>query len=400
MAFVNNFLVGADPEFVVMEPPAVVNAQKLYPTNLRPKEAFFGWDHAGYVVEPHPTPDISVRKVVQNIKRCLDGLSVPFGNKKWRAGAYIAGVNTGLVTVRRNIGLGGHVHLDFPEPTAIQIRAFDSIYATLLNLEILPPAESHSRTNITGYGRTGDIRFEHGHMEYRSLCSWLFSRKAAMLSMTAIKLAAVDPKSCAKAFTSKGDFKNWFETFAGKDDDAKWIIEKPYFEGDLTARPDRDMKSIWAVDPDKGKEMYTEVEAGATVQEGTTERQYNPQVTLGQYYNTQAAQIGQLQNTVGLPPRATGQLAAQQTNHMLRANALADLEREDRILLARIELTERMIINQEERLRHEFIIDGRRAAMMADLNNMTRNLRTYNDQLRALRMMRPAPMHIDINDNI
>src|SRR5882757_799707 len=244
MAFVNNFLVGADPEFVVMEPPAVINAQRLHPVTIRPKESFFGWDHNGFVVEPHPTPDISVRKVVQNIKRCLDGLSVPFGNQKWRAGAYIAGNGINSGNNRRSIGLGGHVHLDFAEPSAAQIRAFDSIYATLINLEILPSEESNSRLDVTGYGRTGDVRFEHGHMEYRSLCSWLFSKKASMLSMTAIKLAAVDPKSCAKAFTSKTDFKNWFETFAAKDDDAKWIIEKPYFEGDLVARPDRDMKSI------------------------------------------------------------------------------------------------------------------------------------------------------------
>lgn len=343
MAFVNNFLVGADPEFVVMEPPAVINAQKLHPTNLRPKEAFFGWDHAGFVVEPHPTPDISVRKVVQNIKRCLDGLSVPFGNQKWRAGAYIAGSNNGLLTGRRNIGLGGHVHLDFPEPSAAQIRAFDSIYATLLNLEILPPAESASRLDITGYGRVSDVRFEHGHMEYRSLCSWLFSRKAAMLSMTAIKLAAVDPRSCAKAFTSKVDFKNWFETFADKDDDAKWIIEKPYFEGDLTARPDRDMKSIWAVDPEKGKELYTEVEAESVTERTLRERQEterillegraalntlganrvppggmiptnNPQQAAQQYYNNAA-------NTMGMIQREALEILQQQAN---RADVIAN----------------------------------------------------------------------------
>src|SRR5882724_7146982 len=173
MSFVNNFMVGADPEFVVMEPPAILNARASHTRLITPKESFFGWDHGGFVVEPHPTPDISVRKVVQNIKRCLDGLSVPFSNYKWRAGAYITGGPNNILGVgRRHIGLGGHVHLDFPEPTPAQIRAFDSINATLLNLEILPPAECTSRLEITGYGRAGDVRFEHGHMEYRSMCSW------------------------------------------------------------------------------------------------------------------------------------------------------------------------------------------------------------------------------------
>jgi len=155
--------------------------------------------------------------------------------------AYITGGPNNILVLVVGISVWvGMCILIFLSPTPAQIRAFDSINATLLNREILPPAECTSRLEITGYGRAGDVRFEHGHMEYRSMCSWLFSRKAAMIAMTGIKLAAVDPKSCAKPFTSKVDFRNWIETFASKDDDAKWIIDKPYFEGDLTARPDRE----------------------------------------------------------------------------------------------------------------------------------------------------------------
>lgn len=249
---INNFMVGADPELVFLDPPRIIRGTHYDTKGLRLAKPIFGFDHNGYVAEPHPEPDLCVRNVMKNLKVCMEGMAHAYGELKWRGGAYVAGTGN-----REHVTLGGHVHLDFPRPSEAQIRAFDNVHDTLVALDILPQEECGSRVRLGGYGAKGDVRMEHGHMEYRSLCSWLFSRKASMLSMTAIKVAAVDPDSMTKSLDSVQALSNWFEAYRLKDDDVRYMFERDYFGGDLTAHPDQDIKSVWRLNPEDGADAWT-----------------------------------------------------------------------------------------------------------------------------------------------
>lgn len=238
----NDFLVGADPEMVLLDPPALVNGMQARLTTAN----FYGWDHNGYVLEPHPTPSKSVREVIYNIRKALHVVGYQFDKYKFRAGAY-------LNTPQRVITLGGHVHLDLKQLNAAQIAAMDTFAASLEALDILPAAECQQRSQGGAYGRKSDIRNEHGHVEYRSLCSWLFSQKTSMLCMTGIKLCAIAPAT-VKPVTSYKALLTWLEGFKGKDDDVDWILRKEYLKvsSSMEAKPDNNIKAVWRIDNDCG----------------------------------------------------------------------------------------------------------------------------------------------------
>lgn len=260
--FVNDFMVGADPEMVVLDPPTLINAQGL--RRIDPA-GFFGFDHGGFVVEPHPKPNRSVREVCKNLRSALDYLHYQFPNYKFRAGAHIN-------SPQRIVTLGGHVHLDIRDLTTRQIKAMDVFTQSLENLDILPTNESLARVQTgIGYGRKGDVRAEHGHVEYRSMCSWLFNAKTATLCMTGIKLAAVAPETLPeKAFQSKTALVRWLEGFKESDDDVRWMFDKDYFSLSLQADPDASVKTAWKTSEERGKalgEIYVEAKIAAKAAE-------------------------------------------------------------------------------------------------------------------------------------
>lgn len=245
----NDFLLGADPEVILLDPPKLINGQ-----SIRRRETatwLYGYDHNGYVVEPHPAPNKSARALCANIKKSLDVVADHFPSYRLRAGAYYNDPS------ERNITLGGHVHMDLRALTFQQIQAMDDVTGSLEALDILPSKECQQRASGGHYGRKSDVRNEHGHVEYRSMCSWLFSRKTSMLCITGLKLAAVAPDT-VKAMKSLKDLQSWIEGFKGKDDDVDWILNRGYFDDTLEARPDSNVKSVWRVDPSKAKEWLAE----------------------------------------------------------------------------------------------------------------------------------------------
>src|SRR5882762_7897674 len=125
----NNFLIGCDPEMILMNPPDVVKGDIV---GIPASHNHFGYDHGGFVIEPHPMPDMSVRQVVKNLKTCLETIAHFKGDSyNWRAGAWIH-------TPRRMFSLGGHVHIDQPKATVIQKNAMDRFTKSLEGLDILP----------------------------------------------------------------------------------------------------------------------------------------------------------------------------------------------------------------------------------------------------------------------
>lgn len=241
MALLNKFMVGADPEFLTVRETGV----RRHPTPNR--HSLYGFDHNGYVVEPHPVPSLYVRDVVKSIKAGLETYGAVHdrsGGTKWRAGGYFN-------SPERRFYLGGHVHIDLKAPTPEQLAAMDRYTWVLESLDILPTQECEQRRHSFEYGQPGSIRQEHGHFEYRTMPSWLFSTKTSMLCITGIKMACVDPSSFGTLpkNASYKDLQKLFELYKGKDDDVDWILNRDYFSSDMEAHPDRDIKTVWKVEP-------------------------------------------------------------------------------------------------------------------------------------------------------
>jgi hypothetical protein len=237
---VNPFLVGADPEFVVLNYKSQLVRADNFWGNRYATEGL-GTDHGGRVVELRPNPNRSTYNVLKTMQQML--MLAPrlqaIRDFRWKAGAIVdAPPNT--------LTLGGHVHLDLPvggddEAYTLfgrRVNALDSLTAYLERVDVLPLNESKLRRDRGEYGQFGDIRTTPGsedqrrreHFEYRTMASWLYSPISAYLCMTAAKLAAVDPEGTVELFgeraTSLQKLTEYFERFKGKDDDVDRILEK------------------------------------------------------------------------------------------------------------------------------------------------------------------------------
>jgi hypothetical protein len=243
MSLLNAHLFGADPEFVVLNGTAIVP----YRTRVSPT-APWGIDHGGYVIEPHPKPEKSVRKLIDNLKVSFNDFAVVAPEGKWRAGAFVSG------TTPRNQSLGGHIHIDQPKASTEEVIALDRLASYLEKLDILPSAECQLRRDTGGYGRAGDIRAEHGHWEYRSLPSWLYSQRVTKLCLVGAKLASLQPKVASEHLTGTASLtklRNFYESFKNKDDDADWFLDGGILEKKLSIDVTRDLKEVWKVEPKK-----------------------------------------------------------------------------------------------------------------------------------------------------
>lgn len=262
MALVNSFLIGADPEFAISDEGDIV---KIGPGG---QYSPWGIDHNGYIVEPHPKPELSVRELLKNLKVSLNDFATVAKRGKWRAEPYMAFPTRAVTT-------GGHVHFDIPSANKTQIAALDRLTSHLELLDILPASRCQERRNAgTGYGRLGDIRQEHGHFEYRSQPSWLFSQRVAKICLIGSKLAATEPEEVYKSLGKTAEIaslRKTFELFKGKDDDVDWVLDGGLFDKKLTVACDRDLRDVWSVEPKKEDPNWKRLKARPPVQpvEGT-----------------------------------------------------------------------------------------------------------------------------------
>jgi hypothetical protein len=249
---INDFKVGCDPEFLILTPQGGTD----YAMKYFPHYGEIGYDHGGRIAEFRPGPSKGVLPIVKKIQTLVNKTTAP---GKLRAGAICNGEP-----------LGGHVHFGFSsftvKPPAGQgtkqghmmnergvkvTKALDALTKTLEHLDILPKNESvQRRQGMYGYGAYGDVRDCNGHMEYRTMASWLYDPKVAFLCLTAAKLAAADPDGAYEALNGCTSFKalgNWIEQYGNKDVNAKRAVEKlvdkglPYVQVDPTV----DFKGRW-----------------------------------------------------------------------------------------------------------------------------------------------------------
>lgn len=255
MPLVNPFRIGADPEFVIVANGHLIRAEF-------PNDNYVPWglDHGGYVVEPHPKPELSVRQLIENLKVAFNDFdSRPHPEGKWLAGP--------VVTMQeRTQTLGGHVHIDQPTCSDAQVAGLDLFTRHLEKLEILPSEGCETRRRRGIYGTWSDIRNEHGHYEYRTPCSWLFSQRVTKICLLGIKLTAADPAAPKEtlglvANASKAKLKAFFERFKGKDDDVDWILNTAVLAKNLNIKNDRDLKDVWRVEP-KAEDPHWKIAAG------------------------------------------------------------------------------------------------------------------------------------------
>jgi hypothetical protein len=269
----NSFLVGCDPEFVVIDKPDMVLDARTVGIGQRGE---VGYDHSGLMLEIRPEAAKGTYALLRRIKRIIDTNEQlkKVSSKKWRAGGLIkTKVATGP---DRILTLGGHVHLDIPpvgygmtdaETHNLRLSAMDRVTRYMEKLDILPTEESATR-RIEGarlptgsrYGQWGDWRTagenegngRRVRMEYRTPVSWLYDQKAAYLLMTAIKLAAVSPQLAMDTLKVRNinfdAFKQFFEAYRHKDTNARRALESLLDVKNikqLQADPDRDIRDAW-----------------------------------------------------------------------------------------------------------------------------------------------------------
>jgi len=258
-AMLNDFRVGCDPEFILLNGDGRTSDASLYFPHFGP----IGYDHGGRVAELRPDPGKGVYSIVKRIQGLINHPKVKEANKRLRAGA-----------ICNHDSLGGHVHFGFncfaekpqhgysinPEMVgggrfnergAKVTKALDTLTKTLERLDILPKNEcARRRDNGQGYGRYGDVRDCNGHMEYRTMASWLYDPKVAFLCLTAAKLAAVDPEGTLEALKRCDDFatfEHWLNQYKGKDLNAARASEKLLDKGlrYIQVDPDVDFRERW-----------------------------------------------------------------------------------------------------------------------------------------------------------
>lgn len=258
---VNPWLLGADPEFAVLDPPEklIPNAGK-YATEVNCLSGAIGQDHGGRVWEVRPMASPSAYGVVLNIWKLLCRRELERVEAfKWKGGALGAKKQTpaeadalGMQAAPSGHDtLGGHVHFGISQFNPQQRGALDKVTTGLLNLEILPTKENTVRLSYGHYGRfTRDaVRDCNGHVEYRCAPSWLDRPGQAFATLTTYKLAAARPSLVVwpSSLRLKQDYLQWLAEFAKIDVDAFLLdryIGKRGLEA-IQADPDSNFRPRW-----------------------------------------------------------------------------------------------------------------------------------------------------------
>lgn len=256
---VNNFKVGADPEFAI-----VAEDGKLVYVNGLNQQGAVGYDHGGRIVELRPRASKSTYNLVKTLRDIIvkhDDLE-PFRKYRWRAGGLVANPAT-----HRQEPLGGHVHLGIP-PVAGQAykdlaAALDALTKVYENLDILPTNESKARRDLKMLGNRHDYYGAYSnlveagkgnivrHMEYRTPCSWLSKPQTAFFVLTGYKLAAKEPKATAEFFATVRaqqhellNLRDFYDKFRAEDSDVARFREKLRIKSTV-GDPDQDFQTAW-----------------------------------------------------------------------------------------------------------------------------------------------------------
>jgi hypothetical protein len=264
---INTFQIGCDPEFVALDKDSkLIKTEFVTDEDLdAAAETEVGFDHNGRVIELRPKPTQGTFALCRRLQRLVNAAIEQFPNvSKFRAGATCGGES-----------LGGHVHFGIPmyaqnyvttqdlygrtvtvpmgskveDKVTKIIPALDKVTYIFEHLDILPMGESANRRKGR-YGKWGEIRDSDGHVEYRTMASWLYDPRVSFLCLTAAKLAAAEPQSTLDALgkvTSFEGVEKWMGLYKDKDANARRAVEKVFPKGLKAVQidPDVDFRERW-----------------------------------------------------------------------------------------------------------------------------------------------------------
>jgi hypothetical protein len=263
---VNTFKIGADPEFMVINK---MGNRHIDVSRIGDAYGSIGYDHGGCVIELRPAASYTVQELLKNIKVLLnDKRLAQFKEYTWRGGAAFRTSNDyGEMWV----GMGGHIHLELPfvghhgisnDVFNARIKALDAVSRILYELNILPKEENEVGRKAAGYGEYGAYKVAQSdnffRIEYRTPCSWMFDPRNAFITLTALKLAVINPSltmQLMKASLNKADMwrslYKFFRAYRLLDSDARFALEKVGCSmrlndlEKLKADPHKDFKPLW-----------------------------------------------------------------------------------------------------------------------------------------------------------
>ena len=166
--------LGADPEFAFSKEGQLVAARGL----VRDGDGEFGTDGNSDIAELRPKAAFSARGLVANIEKLIQDEVA--ANRRlldhvWEAGPSYEGN-----------GLGGHIHFGMPRDMAF-VNMLDVVLAFPL-MRVDDPVAARARKR--SYGHLSDTETKPWGFEYRSLSTWLSSKKKALAVLTVAQIMA------------------------------------------------------------------------------------------------------------------------------------------------------------------------------------------------------------------
>lgn len=164
--------IGADPEMVLVSPLTgqTISAQTIFNGSTT---AEFGLDGSPTTVEIRPKPADNPLELVENIYQLFN-----VAQKKYPEVFRLKFQASDI-----NYSIGGHLHfghsllVENREGQKKIIKMLDMYLAPLVSLVEIP---AHHKSRLKGsYGRMGDVRPAPWGIEYRTLPSWIATRKLA-----------------------------------------------------------------------------------------------------------------------------------------------------------------------------------------------------------------------------
>ncbi|HEY8449541.1 MAG TPA: hypothetical protein VIL95_03590 [Bacillota bacterium] len=178
-----DFLLGADPEFVVCDRKRC--SRFVIASRHLPRDGPIGLDNqrvrgtrsARVIVEIRPRPAGEPHALLADIRRLLLRMPAPLRRRRlgWFAGS---GPLAAFPT-------GGHVHFSGLPLTSALVRALDAYLALPL---LLVEAPARARRRRRRYGYLGEVRRKDWGFEYRTLPSWLVAPGFASAVLSLSKL--------------------------------------------------------------------------------------------------------------------------------------------------------------------------------------------------------------------
>jgi len=187
----NEFLLGADPEFILVN-----NEQKVVSASdylLDYNSVYIGIDALLYkgkliypIVELRPAPESDPNRLFASLYSLLKEatLAITDDGLRWLAGSMPA----------QGIALGGHLHISGIRLTPRLLRILDAALA----IPFAAVADQSGKGRMRKFGGLGDYRRQyHGGFEYRTLPSWLVSPALTKAAIACCWLAVAYRKELA-----------------------------------------------------------------------------------------------------------------------------------------------------------------------------------------------------------